>query len=64
MNYKPDIKMLYVPEDSLILVVDDTNTNLEFVFEVLTNVGFEVITENDGERAIKQAESRLPDLIL
>lgn len=64
MNYKPDIKMLYVPEDSLILVVDDTNTNLEFVFEVLTNVGFEVITENDGERAVKQAESRLPDLIL
>ncbi len=56
--------MLYVPEDSLILVVDDTNTNLEFVFEVLTNVGFEVITENDGERAVKQAESRLPDLIL
>ncbi|MHC5772844.1 hybrid sensor histidine kinase/response regulator [Nostoc sp.] len=64
MNYKPDIKMLYLPEDSLILVVDDTNTNLEFVFEVLTNVGFEVLTENDGERAIKQAEYRLPDLIL
>ncbi|WP_442948474.1 hybrid sensor histidine kinase/response regulator [Nostoc sp.] len=64
MNYKPDIKMLYVPEDSLILAVDDTNTNLEFVFEVLTNVGFEVITENDGERALKQAEYRLPDLIL
>ncbi|MEH2410516.1 MAG: response regulator [Nostoc sp.] len=56
--------MLYVPEDSLILAVDDTNTNLEFVFEVLTNVGFEVITENDGERALKQAEYRLPDLIL
>jgi len=64
MNYKPDIKMLYIPEDSLILVVDDTNTNLEFVFQVLTNVGFEVITENDGERAVKQSESRLPDLIL
>ena len=56
--------MLYIPEDSLILVVDDTNTNLEFVFQVLTNVGFEVITENDGERAVKQSESRLPDLIL
>ncbi|MEH2293797.1 hybrid sensor histidine kinase/response regulator [Nostoc sp.] len=64
MNNKPDIKMLYVPEDSLILVVDDTNTNLEFVFEVLTNIGFEVITENDGQRALKQAEYRLPDLIL
>lgn len=64
MNYKPDIKMLNVPGDSLILVVDDTITNLKIVFEILTNVGFEVITENDGERALKQVESRLPDLIL
>ena len=53
-----------VPEDSLILVVDDTTTNLEIVFEILTNVGFEVATEMDGKRAIKQAESILPDLIL
>ncbi|WP_442949767.1 hybrid sensor histidine kinase/response regulator [Nostoc sp.] len=59
-----DIKMLYVPEDSLILVVDDTTTNLEFVFEVLTNVGFKVTTENDGEKALNKAEYRLPDLIL
>ncbi|MEH2416470.1 MAG: response regulator [Nostoc sp.] len=56
--------MLYVPEDSLILVVDDTTTNLEFVFEVLTNVGFKVTTENDGEKALNKAEYRLPDLIL
>ncbi|MEH2301349.1 MAG: response regulator [Nostoc sp.] len=53
-----------VPEDSLILVVDDTTTNLEIVFEILTNVGFEVATEMDGKRALKQAESILPDLIL
>ncbi|MEH2334700.1 hybrid sensor histidine kinase/response regulator [Nostoc sp.] len=53
-----------VPEDSLILVVDDTTTNLEMVFEILTNVGFEVATEMDGKRALKQAESILPDLIL
>ncbi|MEH2420201.1 MAG: response regulator [Nostoc sp.] len=64
MNYKPDIKLLYVPEDSLVLVVDDTTTNLKIVFEILTNAGLEVITENDGERALKQVESRLPDLIL
>ncbi|MCC5646774.1 hybrid sensor histidine kinase/response regulator [Nostoc sp. CHAB 5824] len=64
MNYKPDKKTLYVPEDSLILVVDDTTTNLEIVFNILTNIGFEVTTENDGESAIKQVESRLPDLIL
>lgn len=64
MNYKPDIKTLYVPEDSLILVVDDTTTNLEIVFNILTNIGFNVITKNDGKSAIKQVESRLPDLIL
>ncbi len=64
MNYKPDIKMLNIPEDSLILVVDDTTTNLEIVFDILTNVGFNVSTDNDGERALRQAESILPDLIL
>ncbi|MEH1776528.1 hybrid sensor histidine kinase/response regulator [Nostoc sp.] len=64
MNYKPDMKMLSLPEDSLILVVDDTTTNLEIVFNILTNVGFKVITENDGERALQQVESRVPDLIL
>ncbi len=56
--------MLYVPEDNLILVVDDTTTNLEIVFDILTKVGFEVTTETTGERAIKQVERRLPDLIL
>ncbi|WP_442938941.1 hybrid sensor histidine kinase/response regulator [Nostoc sp.] len=56
--------MLYTPEDSLILVVDDTNTNLKIVFDILTNVGFKVITENNGKRALKQVEFQLPDLIL
>ncbi|MEH2370343.1 hybrid sensor histidine kinase/response regulator [Nostoc sp.] len=64
MNEQPDVKILYTPEDSLILVVDDTTTNLEIVFDILTNVGFKVITENDGQRAIKQVEFQLPDLIL
>nr|WP_041566298.1 response regulator [Nostoc punctiforme] len=56
--------MLNLPEDSLILVVDDTTTNLGIVFDILTNVGFKVVTENDGSRALKQAEEQLPDLIL
>ncbi|MEH2191625.1 MAG: response regulator [Nostoc sp.] len=64
MNYKPYLQMLNLPEDSLILVVDDTTTNLEIVFDILTNVGFKVATENDGNRALKQAEDKLPDLIL
>ncbi|QHG20034.1 hybrid sensor histidine kinase/response regulator [Nostoc sp. ATCC 53789] len=56
--------MLNLPEDSLILVVDDTTTNLEIVFGILTNVGFKVVTENNGKRAVQQAEDILPDLIL
>lgn len=64
MNYKQNIQMLYVPEENSILVVDDTTTNLEIVFDILTKVGFEVTTETTGERAIKQVEQRLPDLIL
>ncbi|MFN6475896.1 response regulator [Nostoc sp. DedQUE07] len=64
MNEKPDMKMLYTPEDSLILVVDDTTTNLEIVFNILSNAGFKVLTENDGEKALKQVEFQLPDLIL
>jgi signal transduction histidine kinase len=64
MNYKTYLQMFNLPEDSLILVVDDTTTNLEIVFEILTNVGFKVITEKNGNRAIKQAEYQLPDLIL
>ncbi|WP_375515228.1 response regulator [uncultured Nostoc sp.] len=64
MNYKTDIKTFDLPESSLILVVDDTTTNLEIVLNILTNIGFNVITENNGESAIKQVESRQPDLIL
>ncbi|MEH1787651.1 response regulator [Nostoc sp.] len=64
MNEKPDMKILDEPEDNLILVVDDTTTNLKIVFDILTNVGFKVITENDGKRAIQIVEDTLPDLIL
>ncbi len=64
MNYELDTTTLYTPEDNLILVVDDTNTNLEIVFNTLTNVGFKVITESDGKKALQQVEYKLPDLIL
>ncbi|MEH1782096.1 MAG: response regulator [Nostoc sp.] len=64
MNEKPDMKILDEPEDNLILVVDDTTTNLKIVFDILTNVGFKVIIENDGKRAIQIVEDTLPDLIL
>ncbi len=51
-------------EKDLILIVDDTNTNLEIVSQALTYSGFEVITAIDGEIALKKVEDRLPDLIL
>jgi two-component system, NtrC family, sensor kinase len=48
----------------LILVVDDTPANLAVTSEALTDAGFEVAIAKDGERALKQAERNLPDLIL
>ncbi|WP_414562160.1 MULTISPECIES: sensor histidine kinase [unclassified Anabaena] len=48
----------------LVLVVDDTPANLAVTSEALTDAGFEVAIAKDGDRAIKQAERNLPDLIL
>jgi signal transduction histidine kinase len=51
-------------ENSVILIVDDTPTNLEVLSEGLTDAGFEVAVATSGERAIRQAEYEPPDLIL
>ncbi|MBD2385771.1 hybrid sensor histidine kinase/response regulator [Cylindrospermum sp. FACHB-282] len=51
-------------ENSLILVVDDTATNLEIISYLLIDAGFEVTTAIDGEKALKQVQSRQPHLIL
>ncbi|NET35519.1 MAG: response regulator [Cyanothece sp. SIO1E1] len=48
----------------LILVVDDTPANLAVISEALTDADFEVATATDGERALKQIQYELPDLIL
>jgi signal transduction histidine kinase len=49
---------------SVILIVDDTPTNLEVLFETLNREGFEVSVATGGESALKQVEYALPDLIL
>lgn len=64
MSFKQVIKMSNIQEDNLILVVDDTATNLEFISEILTDAGFKVALASDGEIALKQVQYRLPDLIL
>lgn len=48
----------------LILIVDDTPTNLDVISEALSNAGFDVAIATSGERALQQIERKLPDLIL
>lgn len=49
---------------NLILIVDDTPTNLEVVSETLNDAGFDIAIATSGERALQQVERRQPDLIL
>jgi signal transduction histidine kinase len=48
----------------IILVVDDTPTNLEVLYQSLDQAGYEVLIEMDGTQGIKQAQFNSPDLIL
>ncbi|MBD2493995.1 response regulator [Nostoc sp. FACHB-280] len=56
--------MLNLQENSLILIVDDTVTNLEIISDALNNAGFSVTTARNGEKALQQIQEKLPDLIL
>ena len=51
-------------ESRIILIVDDTPTNLEVLSESLSIAGFEVAVAIDGESAIEQTEYNPPELIL
>ncbi|MEW5856019.1 MAG: response regulator, partial [Cyanobacteriota bacterium] len=51
-------------EKGVILIVDDTPTNLEILLDVLEDAGFKVMVSEDGESAIEMAEYSPPDLIL
>ncbi|WP_416669423.1 hybrid sensor histidine kinase/response regulator [Egbenema bharatensis] len=53
-----------VAEQGVILIVDDTPTNLEVLLDLLESAGFKVVVAEDGERAIALAEYAPPDLIL
>jgi signal transduction histidine kinase/DNA-binding response OmpR family regulator len=47
-----------------ILIVDDTPNNLQLLFSYLETAGFKVLVAEDGETAIRIAQSQRPDLIL
>jgi PAS domain S-box-containing protein len=51
-------------EKGVILIVDDTPTNLEVLLDFLEDSGFKVLVAEDGESAIEGAEYAPPDLIL
>ena len=48
----------------LVLIVDDTPNNLQLLFHCLTNSGYKVLVAQNGEIALKTAQSVCPDLIL
>jgi signal transduction histidine kinase len=50
--------------DVLILIVDDTPTNLDVLSQTLNEAGYEVAIATSGARALKQIQRRLPSLIL
>jgi two-component system, cell cycle sensor histidine kinase and response regulator CckA len=50
--------------NGVILVVDDTPTNLEVLFNLLGNSGLRVLIAENGESAIEKAHYAPPDLIL
>ncbi|MBE9168474.1 response regulator [Pleurocapsales cyanobacterium LEGE 06147] len=52
------------PEKNVILIVDDTPTNLEMLLDFLESSGFKVVVSEEGESAIEMAEYAPPDLIL
>ena len=51
-------------EKGVILIVDDTPTNLEVLLDFLEDSGFQVLVAENGESAIEEAEYAPPDLIL
>lgn len=61
MENNPDVEST---SKGIILVVDDSPTNLKFLFNTLSKDGFQVLSAEDGESGIEQAIRMQPDIIL
>ncbi|MEC4812279.1 MAG: diguanylate cyclase [Scytonema sp. PMC 1069.18] len=55
---------LFHPENSLILIVDDVNDNLELVAAMLEPMGYKMVFASSGLQALKLVPVVEPDLIL
>jgi len=53
-----------VIDQGRILLVDDNPTNIDVLYEFLSDVGYEVFVAEDGPSAISRLDFMLPDLIL
>lgn len=51
-------------QDQLILIVDDSPTNLKVLSQTLTSAGFDLAVATNGEEALEQVKEELPELIL
>ncbi|MDM8568297.1 response regulator [Thiotrichales bacterium HSG1] len=53
-----------MPEQPLILIVDDMPTNIQILLKVLSKHNFKIFIAKDGETALKMASIKNPHLIL
>jgi two-component system, NtrC family, sensor kinase len=53
-----------IPQDETILVVDDTPTNLQVLFDLLSVQGYRVAIAKNGDIALQRLQSYHPNLIL
>lgn len=54
----------HVPIDKTIMIVDDNTVNLIMEKEILSRIGFKVLTECDGRAAVERLQREQVDLIL
>ena len=47
-----------------ILVVDDSPTERQFMLEVLSKLGYQVVLAENGDEGVEKTHSELPDLVL
>ena len=51
------------PQDSLILVVDDVQQNIQVVGTMLREAGYSIMPATNGAAALQRVQKKLPDQI-
>lgn len=61
---KTQSKMQSKPEPQVVLIVDDSPTNIEILSDCLNQTSFQIVVARSGEQALEQAIYHKPELIL